>query len=165
MSGIVPDRLEFRFKWDKSEHRRFFRALQRGVYRRKKSRLFLKILIGVALVVTIASALTGGTDLMGALPFLVGVTVWVGLDTWGLAYLNARAYEKNHAACIPNDQVRVLSHDGLTAQCTTSNSSVQWSTPACAIQLPKRSVGDPEQVRTWLRRTADDKGLPNMALA
>ena len=144
MAGTVPDSLEFRFKWDKSEHQRFFRALQRGVYRGEKSRLFLKILVGFALLVTLMSVFTGGTDVLGALPFLVGTTVWVVLDTWGLAYLNARAYEKNHAACIPNDQVRVLSHEGLP--------------------LPKRSVGDPEQVRTWLRRTANDKGLPNVAL-
>ena len=68
---------------------------------------------------------------------------------------------------MPNDQVRLLTPDGITARCTTSDASVAWAgvkrveetpefflfmtTPACAIQVPKRAVGDVRQLRAWLR--------------
>jgi hypothetical protein len=36
-----PDRLEFRFRWDKAEHRRFYRSVQREARRGSKVRWLL----------------------------------------------------------------------------------------------------------------------------
>lgn len=40
-----------------------------------------------------------------------------------------------------------------------------FTTPACAIQLPTRAVGDPEQLRAWLKHMAENKRLANAAAA
>ena len=105
---------------------------------------------------------------------------WIVLDRWGLSNLGARSYEREHRQCIPNDQVRVLDSDGISAQCTTGSASVRWAgiskvretdefflfftTPGCAIQLPKRAVGDLEQLRTWLVDKSQNSELVNMRM-
>jgi hypothetical protein len=174
------DALEFRFRWDRSEHRRFIRAVQRRMHRGSKGRLALKAILGVGSAFALFSMANGGLDDMGAVLVLLFASTWLILDRWGIAYLGARTYARNHAACIPNDQVRELNRDGITARCTTSTSSIQWSgimrvqetpeffvfytSPSCAFQLPKRAVGDPEGVRDWIRRAVHAKGLSTMAL-
>jgi hypothetical protein len=71
--------------------------------------------------------------------------------------------------------VRVIDRDGLTASCTTVNATVGWegikqvretphfflffTTPACAIHVPKRAIADVPGLRTWLNATADRAGL------
>ena len=122
-------------------------------------------------------AIAGARDaagVSGALPVLLIVAAWSAFDRWGLAYLNARAYARAHAACIPNDQVRILSADSLEANCTSMKASINWSgiarvretpefflfftTPNCAVQLPKRSVDNVEQLRLWLGSRVDASG-------
>lgn len=176
------DRLEFRFRWDRSEHRRFYRTLQREARRGSKARLLVKVWFGLVASVSVLALIGAhnGASAASAIVPLAIVVAWVAFDTWGLSYLSARSYERDHAPCIPNDQVRVLNRDGIAALCTTSNASVRWSgivrvqetpefflfftTPACAIQLPKRIVGDLQQLRMWLDRTAEDNGLANMRM-
>ena len=102
---------------------------------------------------------------LGATP-LIGLLVFLAYIRWGLAYSAARVYARHHAACIPNDQVRVLTTEGIEARCTTSTATVGWTgitkvretpefflfftTPSCAIQLPKRVVADVPALREWL---------------
>ncbi|HEY5616428.1 MAG TPA: YcxB family protein [Vicinamibacterales bacterium] len=108
---------------------------------------------------------------------LVIVGGWFVLDRWGLSYFSAQTYEREHAVCIPNDQIRVLDADGITAQCTISSSSVHWAgisrvgeteefflfftTPGCAIQLPKRAIDNLERFRAWLSDASQRKELAN----
>jgi hypothetical protein len=176
------DRLEFRFRWDKSEHRRLYRTVQLEARRGSKTRWFLNAWFGLiagASVLALIAPRDGASTVSAIVPLAI-VVAWVGFDRWGLSYLSARSYERDHAPCIPNDQVRVLSGDGIAALCTTSNSSVRWAgivqvqetpefflfftTPACAIQLPKRAVGDQQQLRTWLNAAAERSGLANIRM-
>jgi hypothetical protein len=122
----------------------------------------------------------GGSEVAFGLVPLALVAGWFTFDRWGLAYFSARSYEHDHAPCIPNDQVRVLDGDGITARCTTSTASVQWTgvikvretpdfilfftTPTCAIQLPKRAVEAPERLRGWLNHAAETEGLANLRM-
>jgi hypothetical protein len=164
-----PDRLEFRFRWDKREHRRFYRTLQREARRGSKVRWVLNVWFGFIALVGIRALWpdSDGADLGAGLVPLAIVGGWLVLDQWGLSYLSAQSYEREHAACIPNDQIRVLDADAITAKCTISTSSVHWAgiskvreteefflfftTPGCAIQLPKRAIEDLERLRAWLR--------------
>src|SRR5262245_20815123 len=131
-SGAMPstsNRLEYRFRWDKSEHRRLYRALQREMRRGSKTRWLLNMWFGFIVLVGLATLFSAREDSgMGsaAIPLLI-VGSWFAFDRWGLSYLSARPYERDHAPCIPNDQVRVLDGDGITARCTTSNASVRWT--------------------------------------
>jgi hypothetical protein len=131
--------------------------------------LLLSVWFGlIAMIATVGAlhaqdALTGAIDV---LPIIVVIGLWIVLDRWGLAQLSAWSYARNHARCIPHDQVRVLTAEGVRAQCATSDVFVQWSgingvretpefflfftTPSCAIELPKRAVADPSLVRRWL---------------
>ena len=162
------DRFEFRFRWDKSEHQRFYRALQREVRRGSRIRWSLNAWFGFIAFVGLQGLFSArsSADIGPAVVPLAMVGGWLALDRWALAYLSTRSYERDHARCIPNDQVRVLDGDGITARCTTSNASVHWSgivkiretpdfflfftTPNCAIHLPKRAVADPDELRGWL---------------
>jgi hypothetical protein len=165
------DRLEYRFRWNDAEHRRFYRALQRETRRKAKYWLFFKIWMGIVGSIYLLSLVNPRTQFGPATLWpLAAVLVFIGLDRWGLPYWSARAYARAHAPCIPNDQVRVLDRDGIAATCTTSSASVRWpgvvrveetpefflffTTPRCAIQLPKRAVGDVPQLRAWLDRAA-----------
>lgn len=177
-----PDRLEFRFRWDKREHRRFYRTLQREARRGSKVRWFFNVWFGFIALLGITALWPGsdGVDFGAGLVPLAIVGAWFVHDRWGLSYFSARIYERQHALCLPNDQIRVLDADGVTAECTISSASVRWAgiskvcetdefflfftTPGCAIQLPKRAIGDVERFRAWLssasqRREAAGKGL------
>ena len=164
------ERLEYRFLWNAGEHRRFYRALQRTARRGSKARLALNIWLGFLATVSILAmigAWRSGNSVLPMTPPLACVIVWLVFDRWFLARSATRAYARHHAACIPNDQVRVLTPEGISAVCTTSSASVSWegicrveetpefflflTTPVCAIQLPKRAVGDVDRLRTWLR--------------
>jgi hypothetical protein len=137
------------------------------------------VLIAILSVFALIGAREGSSPASAAVPLLI-VGAWFVFDRWGLSYFSARAYERDHAPCIPNDQVRVLSPDGIAARCTTSDAAVRWTgvikvretpefflfftTPGCAIQLPKRVVTDPQALRIWLKRTAESNGLANTTL-
>lgn len=171
-----PDRLEFRFRWDRREHRRFYQTLQREARRGSKVRWVLNVWFGFIALVGIRALWpdSDGADLGAGLVPLVLVGGWFVLDRWGLSHLSAQSYEREHAPCIPNDQIRVLDADGIIAQCTTSSSSVRWAgiskvleteefflfftTPGCAIQLPKRAIEDPERLRAWLSDASHKAG-------
>lgn len=177
-----PGRFEFRFRWDRAEHRRLYRAMQREVRRGSKVRFLLNAWFAFIAAVALL-ALIGGRDASSRLSSIVPLAIvaaWFGFDRWGLAFLSARSYERDHAPCIPNDQIRILDGDGIAAECTTSNVSVRWdgivkvhetpefflffTTPACAIQLPTRAVRDPQQLRAWLTHMAENKRLTNTPL-
>jgi hypothetical protein len=162
------DRLEFRFRWDESEHRRMYRAIQRDVRRGSKTRLLLTIWFAILAVVPLVG-LIRARDLASAIAAsvpLVVIAAWIAFDRWGLSYFGARSYARAHALCIPHDQVRVLNSGSIEAHCTTSDVSVNWpgivrvhetpefflffTTRTCAIQLPKRAVPNLEQLRLWL---------------
>ena len=81
-------------------------------------------------------------------------------------YLVGRTYAAEHVACSPNNQVRILTLDGIEARCTTSQVAIRgaaswqsardagvlflfFATPKCAIQLPKRAVGNVPALRDW----------------
>jgi hypothetical protein len=118
-------------------------------------------------VLGIIGAPDRGTVVWSAVPLVI-IAAWLVFDRWALAYWSTRSYARAHALCIPRDQVRVLSADSIEARCTTSDVSVRWSgiirvtetpefylfftTPTCAIQLPRRAVPDGEQLRLWLSR-------------
>jgi hypothetical protein len=178
----ISERLEFRFRWSEPEHRRFYRALQREVRRGSKARWLLNVWFFPLALVSLqgmVSARTGSRFAWAFAPLaFIGVAIF--LDRWGLSYLSARSYARNHAPCIPNDQVRVLNGDGLAAQCTTSHASVHWNgivkvretpefflfftTPKCAIQLPKRAVPDSKHLRVWLRHAAESRGMADVRM-
>ena len=97
----------------------------------------------------------------------VFVAVFYVFDLWWLGHATTNAYARDHAACIPNDQIRLLTPEGISVHCTISQTSISWAgvtrveetpefflfmtAPACAIHLPKRAVGDVARLRTWLR--------------
>lgn len=173
-------RLEYRFRWDRAEHQRMYRALQRETRRGSKVRWALNLWLGfVALVFVFALwHARDGEQARFALQPLAFIGAFYVFDRWGAAYLNARSYARNHAPCLPNDQIRVLDAEGLTAQCTTTNAAVKWvgvvkvtetpefflffTTPNCAIQLPKRAVGDVEELRGWLGRKESADAMKNL---
>ena len=175
-----PDHLEFRFRWDKSEHRRFYRIVQLDGRRGSKIRWLLNLWFGFVALVGLRALVpdSNGAEIGSGLVPLVIVGGWFAFDRWGLAYLSARSYEREHARCIPHDQVRVLDIEGITAQCTISSASVRWAgiskvretdefflfftTPSCAIQLPKRAIKDLAELRGWLARAAQGEGPANM---
>jgi hypothetical protein len=163
-----PERYEFRFRWDKREHRRFYRVLQQEAKRGSTARRVLNVWFGFIALLGLRALWpdVDGADIVGGLVPLTIVTGWLMLDRWGLAYISAARYEREHALCIPNDQIRVLDAAGVTAECTTSRSSVNWAgiskvletnefflfvtAPGCAIQLPKRAIGDLDRFSAWL---------------
>jgi hypothetical protein len=172
----VPDRLEYSFRWDGAQHRRLYRAMQRQSRRRSKVWLGLKIWMSAfALIVAVAALGPHGQASIATLWPVGAFVVWLALDRWGLPYFNARAYARAHAACLPNPQVRILDREGITAACTTMKATVRWeglvrqeespefflffTTPACAISLPKRAVDDVPRLRAWLHAQAAGKGL------
>jgi hypothetical protein len=175
------ERLEYRYRWDRSEHQRFYRALQREA-RGSKVRLLVLIWIGLLAALSVFAFIRARPEQRSvAALWPVGFfAVYLVFDLWGLAYMNARAYERTHAQCIPNDQVRVLSDEGLAARCTIGDASIRWAgivrvretpefflfftTPRCAIQLPKRVVAEPQEVRAWLDRTAEATGLSQLRI-
>ena len=165
---MTSDRLEFRFLWNAAEHRQFYRLVQRDVRRRRGLRAWTTpfwVLV-LAFSVAVGTGAFHGPPLQSALeaaPYLLIIALWIALVAWGLPHLSARAYERGHAACIPHDQVRVITPDGIEAHCVTSDVKIRWSgisrvvettesflfftTPNCAIQLPKRAAPDGEQLR------------------
>jgi len=91
------DRLEFRFRWDESEHRRMYRALQREVRRGSKVRVFLTIWFALLAIVP-ALGLIRSKDLGSALSAIVplfAIAAWITLDRWGLSYFSARSYARS----------------------------------------------------------------------
>ena len=141
-----------------------FAAIQRDVRRHSDVSLVLRLVIGFVGAVG-AYSLVRAPSIGGLFPPL-SVLAFFAFDRWGQGLLNARAYARNHAACLPNDQIRVLDVNGLEATCTSSSARVKWAavvrtvetaefflfftTPNCAIQLPKRAVGDIATLRSWL---------------
>jgi hypothetical protein len=175
-STVAPgtDVLEYRFRWSAAEHRTFYRAVQREVSRRGFLRFIvpgaLVVFAVVALVAMLGSDLPVATVALTLAPYVILFLLWIALLKWGLAYVNARAYRRAHAACIPHDQIRVISAEGLEARCVTSTVKVRWpgiarvietqdhflffTTPSCAIQLPKQAVPgslDLDRLREVLR--------------
>lgn len=175
-SSVAPatDLLEYHFRWSAAEHRAFYRALQREANRRGARRFIVPGALGlfavVAIVAILGSDLSTATVALTLAPYVLLFLLWIALLKWGLAYLSAHAYRRAHAACIPHDQIRVVSEEGLEARCVTSTVKVRWSgiarivetpdhflfftTPSCAIQLPKQAVTDGvglEQLREILR--------------
>jgi hypothetical protein len=173
----VADRFEYSFRWDGAEHRRFYRALQRQARRRRRwAWLGLKIWMGAFAVIVAVSALGARGEVSVATLWPLAIFVAsLALDRWGLPYFSARAYARDHAPCLPNPQVRILDREGITAACTTMKATVRWdgivrqeespefflffTTPACAISLPKRAVDDVPRLRAWLHAQAAGKGL------
>jgi hypothetical protein len=162
--------LEYRFRWDAAEHRRFYRALRAEVARSTAAGRVVPLVILVLGVFVVADARTGGRTWAGT-GFVF--TLWLAIFVASLAllraaapYLSARAYRREHR-CINDDQVRVLSATGVEARCEESTTTVKWSairraaetpdfflfftTPRCAIQLPKRCVPDPDALREFVR--------------
>ena len=166
--------LEYRFRWTAPAHRAFYRALQREVSRRGVLRFVVPGAIVVILVVVlfavVGTRVPAATALLTMSPYLVLFALWLALLKWGLAYVSAYSYRRAHAPCIPHDQIRVVNTEGLEARCVTSTVQVRWpgivrvvetpefllffTTPSCAIQLPKEAVPDEEgleELRTSLR--------------
>jgi hypothetical protein len=173
--------VEFRFRWNAAEHRRFYRALQVEARRGSRTQLLLRVWLyscAALFILILARTRTWGEALWPA-EILASIVAWIAFDRWGMAYLAARSYRRDHAACIAADQVRLFTADGIEARCTTSTSAVRWSgilrvsetpefflfmtTRACAIQLPKRAVRDIVQFREWLRGRAASGEVANTA--
>lgn len=162
--------LEYRFRWTAPEHRQFYRALRREVARTTASgKVVPLVVIGFGGYV-LWDAARMGRSAMGIaalfglwLVFFGGAMALVQSLT---PFLSARTYRRTHG-CIAEDQVRAITPEGLEARCTDSTVSVRWSavrrvvetpdfflfftTPRCAIQLPKRSVADPDVLRRAVR--------------
>jgi hypothetical protein len=163
----VPDRQEFRFLWNAAEHRRLFKAVRRVIWRRAWYRRLLPVAVVLIVVAEAAALAVSPVPLSrvasGSSPYVVLIAFWFVLIRWGFPYLSARAYARNHQRCIPHDQVRVVTADGIEAHCVTTNVKIQWSGitrvietpeffliftgPACAFALPKRAVPDAERLR------------------
>jgi len=169
-----PPPQEYRFRWTAATHRSFYRALQREVSRRGVLRFVVPgaivVVVAVTLLAIIGARVPAGTVLLTLSPYLVLFALWLALLKWGLPYVSAYSYRRAHAPCIPHDQIRVVNADGFEARCVTSTVQVRWpgivrvvetpefllffTTPSCAIQLPKRAVPSEEaleELRTSLR--------------
>ena len=115
-------------------------------------------------------------------PYLIIILVWVALMGWGMPYVSARTYARQHQACIAHDQVRVVSDDGIEVPCVSSDVKIQWqgisrvletpefilffTTPNCAFQLPKRAIPSAEQLdalRQLARRHSHIEQSPDVA--
>jgi hypothetical protein len=170
------DRFEYSFLWNGAEHGRLYRVMQRQARRRSKVWLLFKIWMAMFGVVWAVSVFgPRGEVSVATLWPVAALAAWLVFDRWGLPYFNARTYARAHAPCLPNPQRRVLDRDGITAACTTTNATVRWdgivrqeespefflffTTPDCAISLPKRAVDDVPRLRTWLHAQAAGKGL------
>jgi YcxB-like protein len=167
VTGAVPDRLEFRFLWNAAEHRRLYKAVRRAVWRRAWYRRLLPVAVGSIVVAEAAVLAVSPVPLSrvasGSSPYLVLIAFWFVLIRWGLPYLSARTYARGHQRCIPHDQVRVVTAEGIEAQCVTTNVTIRWSGvtrlietpefflvftgPNCAFGIPKRAVPDAESLR------------------
>ncbi len=175
-TATAADRFEYSFLWDAAEHGRLYRTLQRQARRRSKPWLLLKIWMALFAVVWAVSIFgPRGEVSIATLWPAAAFVAWLGFDRWAEPYVSARAYARDHAACLPNPQRRVLDGDGITASCTTMHATVRWdgivrhdespefflffTTPACAIHLPKRAVDDVPRLRTWLQARAAGPGL------
>lgn len=83
------------------------------------------------------SYLTPVTAAFMIAPYVVVIGAWFAYVFWGLPYLSARGYERNHRACIPHDQVRVVSTDGIEARCVTSDVKIQRHGISRIIETPE----------------------------
>ena len=163
----VPDRLEFRFLWNAAQHRRLFKAVRRVVWRRAWYRRLLPVAV-VFMVVAEAAALAVSPVPLSRIaisssPYLILIAFWFVLIRWGFPYLSARAYGRDHQRCIPFDQVRVVTPEGVEAHCVTTNVAIRWSGvtrvietpefflvftgPNCAFAIPTHAVPDAESLR------------------
>ena len=169
----MSDRLEFRFLWNAAEHRRFYDVVRRAVARRGTTRWVYAGAFAFVAILAASQIRSNGDSAVGyafaVAPYLIIAGLWLAFARWGMPHLSARAYERNHQACIPHDQVRVVSDDGIEARCVTSDVRMQWSgisrvletpefflfftTPNCAFQLPKRAIPNTEQLEA-LRQLA-----------
>jgi YcxB-like protein len=162
MATAVPDRLEFRFLWNAAEHRRLYNAVWRVTWRRLAYRWLvlaavLLIVVGEAAALAVSPVPLSRVASASA-PYLVLIALWFVMIRWGFADLSARSYARNHQRCIPHDQVRVVTADGIEADCVTTNVKILWSGitrvvespefflvftgPTCAFAIPKRAVPD-----------------------
>jgi hypothetical protein len=166
-----PKEVGFEFTWNQPEHVRFVRAVARH---RQGGRWMRWIMPTVVLVVFAFVALLpvihpGGN--MGPVwrafaPWLAIMLGWMALLSWGLPYLAAVTFRRqNH--CSRHPMRRVITPQGVRAECETTTSAVSWAgvhhvvetpefflfyvTPACAFQLPTRAIGSPT-VLSELRR-------------
>ena len=167
IAAAVPDRLEFRFIWNAAEHRRLYSAVRRVIWRRAWYRRLLPAAVVFIVVAEAAVLAVSPVPLSrvasGSSPYLVLIAFWIVLIRWGVPYLSARTYARNHQRRIPHDQVRVVTADGIEAHCVTTNVKIQWAGitrvietpeffliftgPTCAFDLPKRAVPDAESLR------------------
>jgi hypothetical protein len=164
--AVPSDKLEFRFLWNAAEHRRLYRAVARATGRRRVYRRLLAIVVAlIALAegwVLATSRVPLSSVASASVPYLVLIVMWVAFISGGLPYISARDYARNHQRCIPHDQIRIVSADGIEANCVTTNVRIQWAGitrvvegpeffliftgPACAFAIPKRAVPDAERL-------------------
>ena len=166
--AVAPTTFEFRFIWDAREHRRLFRALQREALGRSKFRYVIYVWAAVMCLLAVsgmAHAATGVDRVEQATPLLI-VGLSIGLYRWALPRIETRSYRRRHALCLPNAQVVTVTPDAIEARCTTTTTKLTWSgvvriietpefflffsTPACALHIPKRVIGDVAAFRQWL---------------
>jgi hypothetical protein len=137
----VPDRLEFRFLWNAAQHRRLFKAVRRAVWRRAWYRRLLPVAVVFIVVAETAALAASPVPLsriaLASSPYLVLIAFWFVLIRWGFPYLSARAYARAHQRCIPYDQVRAVTAEGIEAHCVTTNVTIRWSGVTRAIETPE----------------------------
>lgn len=128
------------FAWQPAEHRRFVRRLQLEALRRGRARWIVwAVVAGFVLDVgwLVWRHHAAPFELVVVLaPFLALFAVWIALFWWGLPYTNARTYSRTHP-CAHQEQIRVLSPDGLEIGCATQRSMVPWSAIIRALETPE----------------------------
>ena len=174
--SAVDTTLEYRFRWTAPEHRQFYRSLRREAARTKASgRTVPLVVLAFGAYVVWDAWRSGRGWAQLALVFGLWLLLFVALLAAMRAitpFLSARSYQRTHK-CIADDQVRVFTLEGIEARCTESTVTVRWSavrravetpefflfftTPRCAIHLPKRSVADAEVLRRKMRECLGDR--------
>jgi hypothetical protein len=164
-AAVAP--LRFEFSWNEAEHARLIRAVLRHRLTGWLSRAALPIICGAFLLFLIVIPFSRPNPnpvavWIAASPWLLILGLWLIILRWGLPYIHARAFRRD-SHCARHPMRRIVSAEGLRAECDTTSTDVRWHgmrgvvetpefflfyvTPSCAVELPKRAIATPNDLQ------------------
>lgn len=115
------------FMWDRAEHRRLVRDLNRyaklpWVYRHGSA-----VMVGACALAVAVPAVSGDWNgLRSTLPWALILAGWWTLFLFGMPYLAARGYPKQHP-CVSQPFRVALTDEGMRTTCAHSDVLAKWS--------------------------------------
>jgi YcxB-like protein len=160
-----------RFMWDRKEHVRLLRQVTRHAKLSALARYSWAYVGGMLVLLVVVSAVTGNWEGMSTTaPWLAIIALWFALFRFGLPYMAARGYPKQHP-CVAKPFHVALTDQGVRTTCDHSDVLVKWNgvrrgvetddfflfyvTDRCAHYLPKRALDGPaavERARDFILR-------------